>query len=243
MAKKEIIMGIDEAGRGALAGPVVAAAFVFNDKAEFETNAEIIGRLKDSKQLTEKKREEINDALFRTSNVFSIQEQSAQYIDARNILNATKAAATEAFIVASDDYRTHVFPNKDGRPHFAEQGDPRYIPEYALDYSKMPKVSIMVDGDVPLVKPSILVNAVQKCIVKGDTIVPEIMAASILAKVRRDEIMRDISTTLKERFGGKDPYNLAGNKGYGTPEHLEALRLYGPTEFHRKTFKRVKEYV
>lgn len=239
MAKKEtIIMGIDEAGRGALAGPVVAAAFVFNDKANFEENEVLRSVLKDSKQLSESKRENISDDLFRTCNVFSIQQRSADYVDARNVLNATKAAATEAFVVAADDYRVHMFPNKDGRPHFSDPDKP----EPEVDYSKMPTVHIQVDGDVPLVDSKILQNAVQECIIKGDTLVPEIMAASILAKVRRDEIMRDISTTLKERFGGKDPYNLAGNKGYGTPQHLEALRLYGPTEFHRKTFKRVKEY-
>lgn len=238
MVKKEIVVGIDEAGRGALAGPVVSCAFMFNDKADLSANDEIRSTLKDSKQLSEKKREDIRDVLYRTNNVFRTAERDAKYVDCMNVLNATKASATEAFIAVADQYHTYIFPSPDGTVYGGTHHNTDNI-----DYDKMPTARIKVDGNVPLVDSGVLKNTVQECIVKGDTLIPEIMAASILAKVSRDDTMRSISTTLKERFGGKDPYNLAENKGYGTPQHLEALRLYGPTEFHRKTFKRVREYV
>lgn len=178
------ICGIDEAGRGPLAGPVCAAAVILPFGCE-------IDGLDDSKKLTEKKREGLFDIIKEQALSYSIALVDHQAIDEINILEATFLAmksAVEGLNVAAD---------------------------FAL-----------VDGnrskglDIP-----------HECVVGGDAKSPSIAAASILAKVTRDRLMRE--------YAGKYPeYGFEKHKGYGTKAHYEAILAHGPSPIHRMTFLR-----
>ena len=188
MARKAgygLVAGVDEAGRGPLAGPVVAAAVIIPED-------KILPGVKDSKQMTEKARDEafslINDAAI----AIGIGVVSHQFIDKFNILRAALEAMKRA--VLSLDA----------------------LPEYLL-----------IDGmnAIPLPIP-------QKCLKKGDQISQSISAASVMAKVYRDRIMRSYDKLFPV-------YGFSKNKGYGTSMHLKALMRHGPTPIHRRTFKGV----
>jgi ribonuclease HII len=185
------LAGIDEAGRGPLAGPVVAAAAIF--KQEYLT-AEVDGVFKgltDSKAMTEAKREEFFSLLTGSDSVeIGLGIIEAPEIDQLNILKATHKAMAMAAAEVSPDY-------------------------------------ILVDG--------LAVNGLpceSRNIVKGDTLSISISAASIIAKVTRDRIMVEMDA----QYPG---YGFAGHKGYGTKEHLSALKEHGPTPQHRQSFKPV----
>lgn len=185
----ELIAGIDEAGRGPLAGPVVAAAVIINpDKP--------IYGLDDSKKLTEKRRDELYSIIYEDALSVGVGIVDNQIIDRINILQATFKAMAEAI---------KKFPT---------------MPDY-----------IIVDGNMEI--PS--VNIKQKAIINGDALVSSIAAASIVAKVYRDRII--------ESFHQKYPeFGFDRNKGYGTSEHIEALKSYGPTPIHRYSFSIVNKY-
>ncbi len=181
----KFICGVDEAGRGTLAGPVVVGAVILKDKLE---------GAKDSKVLSYKKREK----LFK-----EIQEQSLSYavgiiyhdtIDKINILNATKQGVYESVM------------RLDPKPDFI-----------LLDALSVKSL------DIP-----------QKGIVKGDRYVNIISAASIIAKVIRDRIMEYYHTIYPE-------YGFNKHKGYGTKEHMKALKKFGPCPIHRKSFRPVSQ--
>lgn len=177
------VAGVDEAGRGPLAGPVVAAAVIFLADPPVEG-------LDDSKKLTEAKREELYEALVASSTIsWSVGMIGAVTIDRINILQATRRAMELAL----------------------RRLNPR--PDLAL-----------VDG-LPFRRFAFRHRAV----VGGDGRSLSIAAASIIAKVTRDRLMR----RLHRRFRG---YGFDTNKGYGTPEHLDALRRLGPCALHRRTF-------
>jgi len=182
-----LVAGIDEAGRGPLAGPVVAAACIL--PATFN-----LPGLNDSKRLSEKKREILYQEIVEQAVAYSIGTAESTEIDALNIYQATRLAmkrAVEGLKV---------------RPHY-----------------------LLVDGNMTLdIKIS------QKGLIGGDRISASIAAASILAKVTRDRMMEDLHTLYPE-------YGFASNKGYGTKEHLQALRQLGPCPIHRKSFARVDE--
>ena len=179
-------MGIDEVGRGPLAGPVVAAAVGFPQGVE-------IPPVNDSKQLSEEKRELLDAAIRAVPGVkIAVSEISVEEIDRINILRATHKAMKEA----------------------AEA-----IPE--ADY-------ILVDG---LPVPGLPKESCN--IVKGDAKSASIAAASIIAKVYRDRLMIE----LDKVYPG---YGLAENKGYGTAEHLRALKVLGVTPIHRRSFAPVR---
>lgn len=184
-----IVAGIDEAGRGPLAGPVVAAGVVL------DCHRPIIG-LNDSKKLTEKKREslflEINDRAL----VVAISEIDAAQIDRINILQATLLAMKNVLIEIHNKIK--------------------------LDWA-------LIDGNMTVASVGIR----QRAIVKGDTLVPSIMAASIIAKVHRDRMMKNFD----ERFPG---YGFADHKGYGTKKHMDALTALGPCSIHRLSFAPLK---
>ncbi len=177
-----IICGIDEAGRGPLSGPVVAAACVLDPTID-------IPGLNDSKKLTPKKRDILYDLILEHAVDWGIGYATPAEIDEINILNATMLAMRRAI------------------------ADMDTIPDFAL-----------VDGnctrDFPI--PA-------KAIIKGDALSCSISAASILAKVTRDRLclLDDENYPL---------YGFAKHKGYGTAEHIAALREYGPTPIHRLTF-------
>lgn len=181
-AQYELICGIDEAGRGPLAGPVTAAAVILPRDSH-------ILYINDSKKLTPKKREELFDVICDEAVSCSVGMASPSRIDEINILQATYEAMREAI----------------------SQLDP--APELLLNDA------VTIPGiDIPQVP-----------IVKGDARSISIGAASIVAKVTRDRLMNQYDRLYPE-------YGFAAHKGYGTAEHIAALKTYGPCPIHRKTF-------
>jgi len=178
----KLIAGIDEAGRGPLAGPVVAAAVIF------EKNVRLKG-INDSKLLTEKEREMLFDKIISSALSYSVAAVEQSVIDNINILNATMLAMKQT-----------------------------------VEILKIKPDLILVDGnrkfhsDIPVVP-----------IVKGDSKSYSIAAASILAKVTRDRIMKNLAIKYPE-------YLWAQNKGYPTKRHREIIKRIGPSPIHRKTF-------
>lgn len=178
----KLIAGVDEAGRGPLAGPVCAAAVILPQGARIEG-------VNDSKKLTEKKREALFDIICNTAVAYAIEFVSPTVIDEINIRQATSLAM-----------------------HNAVQNLDR-----KADY-------IIIDGndEIPFDTP-------YEYIIKGDARSQTIAAASILAKVSRDRLMRELDREYPE-------YGFAKHKGYGTKAHMEAIQKYGVSEVHRKTF-------
>lgn len=183
----KLIAGVDEAGRGPLAGPVVAAAVVFPPSYQNES-------INDSKKLTEKKREELYEEIKKNAIAYGIAFVSAEEIDRINIYEATKVAMKEALRQLNGQYDLII-----------------------TDAMKL-------NMDKPVV-----------ALIKGDAQCLNIAAASILAKVTRDRYLKELDEKYPE-------YKFAKHKGYGTKEHLEALKTYGPIEgIHRKSFRPVSE--
>jgi ribonuclease HII len=180
------IAGIDEAGRGALFGPVVAAAVVLNPKRR------IVG-LDDSKKLSPERRAELAPRIHEHALAWAVAEIDASRIDAWNIYQASRQAMIAALQQLS------------------------IIPDYLL---------------IDAMQLDVLIE--QKSLIKGDAKSISIAAASILAKTHRDARMNEWDVI----YSG---YGLAQHKGYGTPEHLEALRRLGPTPLHRNSFAPVRE--
>ena len=177
-----IIAGVDEVGRGCLAGPVTAAAVILNNP---------VAGLKDSKKLSPKKRSELSKIILQNC-IYSLGNVQNAEIDEINIHQATLKAMQEAII------NLPITPDL-----------------------------IYVDGKFI---PNVEINC--KAVIGGDILIPEISAASIVAKVYRDEIM----TKLDKKF---PVYGFANNKGYGTRQHLLALQSEGYTSFHRLSFRGV----
>ncbi len=177
-----IVCGVDEAGRGPLAGPVCAAAVILPDHAK-------ITGLNDSKKLTDKKRRELFPVIQEAAIAYGIGFASEEEIDQLNILQATFLAMQRAL----DQLAVR--------------------PDIALIDGNREK-----DFGVPV-----------KTVVKGDSLSANIAAASVLAKVSRDDVMM--------KMAGQYPaYGFEIHKGYGTKAHYEALRKYGPCPIHRMTF-------
>ncbi len=170
------IIGVDEAGRGCIAGPVVAAAVVLKDKLD----------VFDSKQLTVNQRERLFEQIMEIAQV-GIGLASAEEIDIYNILNATKLAMNRALRML----------NQEG--------------------------FVLIDGKY------LKLSMQGTCVVKGDTKSASIAAASIVAKVVRDKIMKSYDKV----YPG---YGFSKHKGYATKSHIDRLKLLGPTVFHRLTF-------
>lgn len=174
------VAGIDEVGRGPLAGPVVTACIIIpRDRLVLGVN--------DSKKVSEKKREKLYDQLKDAAQYVRTAWRTPQEIDRINILNATKAAMQEAAEGAQS-------------AHF------------------------LVDAVTGLSLPG-----EQTAIIHGDANSYMIGAASIIAKVERDRYMIELDKKYPQ-------YGFARNKGYGTPEHIAALRQYGPCPEHRRSF-------
>jgi ribonuclease HII len=180
-----LIAGVDEAGRGPLAGPVVAAAVILPEGAKIEG-------IRDSKEMTERAREKAFSEIHENAMAVGIGVVSPGYIDRFNILKASLEAMRLSVL------------GLDPAPDF-----------------------FLVDGIHPVPVP-----LPQECIKKGDRLSLSISAASILAKVYRDRIMR----CYHEMF---PKYGFSENKGYGTQSHLAALRSHGACPVHRLTFKGV----
>lgn len=176
------VCGVDEAGRGPLAGPVCAAAVILPENT-------IIDGVNDSKKLSEKKREALFDVIKSSARTYCIAYATVEEIESMNILNATMLAmkrAVEGLDVKAD---------------------------YAMiDGNRLPDLNI--DSEF---------------IIKGDAKSMSIAAASILAKVSRDRLLREYAKEYPE-------YQFDKHKGYGTKAHIEALKKYGPCPYHRMSF-------
>jgi ribonuclease HII len=178
----QLVAGVDEAGRGPLAGPVVAAAVIFSPDV-------VIEGVNDSKVLSAKRREELYGKIVKESMAHSVSVVSAEIIDEINILNASLLAMKQS-----------------------------------VETLKVQPDLILADGNhkfdytVPVIP-----------IIKGDAKSFSIAAASILAKVTRDTIMKKLAIDFPF-------YSWERNKGYPTKQHRESIKLYGMSQFHRKTF-------
>ena len=179
--------GVDEAGRGPLAGPVVAAAVILDEKNP-------IAGLADSKKLTALRREKLFDEIRAKALCCSIAEASVEEIDRLNILQATLLAMRRA-----------------------------------VEGLRLKPGKVLIDGNrIPVM------DVLAEAIVKGDALIPAISAASILAKVSRDRWCAELHQLYPQ-------YGFAGHKGYGTAEHLAALREHGACPQHRRTFAPVAQ--
>ncbi len=196
-----IIVGIDEAGRGPLAGPVVAAAASYRDQTSFAVAEELEKKfrfVRDSKTLSEKKREEMYD-FIREHFQIGIGIVTAETIDRVNILQATFLAMNDAVT----DLRKTLGVTDSG-------------------------ILLLVDGNQKIPNLSVA----QETVVGGDALVRSIAAASIIAKVTRDRMMAEYDTVYPV-------YGFAKHKGYGTKEHMDALKRFGACPIHRMSFKPV----
>jgi ribonuclease HII len=182
-----LVAGVDEAGRGPLAGPVVAAAVILDDLHP-------IKGLADSKKLTASRRDALFDEIRAKALCCSIAMASVEEIDQLNILQATLLAMRRA-----------------------------------VEGLRLKPIRVLVDGNrLPVLK----IQA--EAIVKGDSLVPAISAASILAKVHRDRLCADMDQQYPH-------YGFARHKGYGTALHLAALQEHGACEQHRQSFRPVTD--
>ena len=181
-----LIAGVDEAGRGPLAGPVVAAAVILDDLKP-------IKGLNDSKQLTALARERLYIEIHAKALCFCIAQASVEEIDELNILQATMLAMRRAV------EGLRLRPNK-----------------VLVDGNRLPTLKIAAEA-----------------IVKGDAKVKAISAASILAKVYRDQLCRELHLQHPQ-------YGFDGHKGYPTPAHLAALKEHGACPHHRRSFAPVR---
>jgi len=180
------IAGIDEAGRGSLFGPVVAAAVILNPARR------IVG-LDDSKKLSPERREILARRIREHALAWAVAQADARRIDAWNIYQASRQAMSEA-----------------------------------VSQLTLPPDFLLIDA----MHLDLLIE--QRSLIKGDARSVSIAAASILAKVARDRLLDEWHELFPQ-------YGLAHNKGYATPDHLQALRLFGPTPHHRFSFAPVRE--
>jgi len=184
-AKGKTPAGVDEAGRGPLAGPVVAAAVILPERFE-------IPGLDDSKKLTHRQRVAVLERIISSALAFAVGIVHHEEIDRINILRASLRAM-----------------------------------EIAVNTLERKPDFLLIDGNQ---KTSLLIP--QETVIKGDSRCCSIAAASIVAKVRRDELMDEYHEIYPE-------YNFRSHKGYPTREHLEAIRKYGPCPIHRRSFRGV----
>ncbi|MCM1029541.1 MAG: ribonuclease HII [Pseudoflavonifractor sp.] len=180
--------GADEAGRGCLAGPVVAAAVILPPGF-------VLPGLTDSKRITERRRYELREIIKREALAWAVAESSPQEIDFLNILRASLLAMSRAI----------------------------------NSLSLTPKAAIVDGNKIP---SGVVCHT--RCLVKGDAILANIAAASILAKTTRDDIMNRLATLYPE-------YAWDINKGYPTEAHRQAIALHGPTPYHRRSFRLLPE--
>jgi ribonuclease HII len=223
--KSVIVVGIDEVRRGPLAGPVVACAAVL--KAP-----DIMPELNDSKKLSRKKREAMFDAVKDACACYAIASASEKEIDEINILEADFLAMRRALQALGMPGINETAPEipVEVKGSFAEV-DPIGRPADSLQGDKrVPQVFIAVDGNL---KIRGVPAEMQMPIVKGDGRIASISAASILAKVFRDRYM----DKLAEKYPA---YGFEKNAGYPSPVHLDAIRKFGFTPVHRRSFH-VKE--
>ena len=183
----KLICGIDEAGRGPLAGPVVVGAVVMKPEAKIEW-------VNDSKKVTEKRRDILYDKITEEAIAWGVGIVSEKEIDEINILNATKKGLHIAL--------GEVIEKLGKKPEIVITDALKEIDTFGIPYQS---------------------------IIKGDATCYSISCASIIAKVTRDRIMKEWDEVYPQ-------YGFNSHKGYGTAKHIEAIKKYGPSPIHRKTF-------
>ncbi len=223
--KKRVVVGLDEAGRGPLAGPVVAAAVAVireqffinsNKKSKRFSEKDFLKKynlfnVKDSKKLSEKKREEFYKILISLPEIeWGIGKVSERVIDRINILEATKKAMEKAVANLEKKLKAKS-PLSHGRGK-----------EVMVDF-------LIIDGNFKLD-----LDISQKSIIKADESVFSCVVAGIIAKVERDKMMRKYHKKYPE-------YGFGKHKGYGTKTHYQALKKYGPCPIHRRSFRPVSQ--
>ena len=183
----QLIAGVDEAGRGCLAGPVVAAAVVFFKNQTIEG-------LRDSKRLSANKREQLFQIIKYESQEYSIGLANHLEVDQYNILKATMLAM-----------------------------------QRAIDKLHQNDIQVLIDGPYcPVIRSNMSLRLEPK--IGGDSLFPSVSAASVLAKVTRDQFMEQMHKKYPQ-------YQFDKNKGYPTKGHISAIKEFGPTPIHRMTFK------
>lgn len=207
------ICGIDEVGRGPLAGPVVACAVIID--SDLIKNPESGGKwnkIRDSKKLSASQREKWHKILTECNKIkWGIGIVSEKIIDEINILEATKIAMMEAL---KKLVRQPASPLANrGEPADAMQGE----------------TYILIDGNFTLEK----IDMNQKAVPQGDEKIISVAAASIIAKVTRDRMMSEYHAKYPE-------YDFAAHKGYGTKKHIAAIKKFGPCLIHRRSFEPIK---
>lgn len=193
----DLIIGTDEVGRGCLAGPVVSCAVKFNQISE-------LIQFKDSKLISEKRREELFDE-FSNSLIYGMGVASTEEIDEINILQASLLSMKRAVQQLEDNLKERVCGKK----------------------------LLLLDGNQII--PNLL-GYDQAPVIKGDQKIALISAASVLAKVFRDRLMRSIAEEYPE-------YKFEIHKGYATQLHRDLIQKNGPSKWHRRSFRGVREYV
>lgn len=188
----DLICGVDEAGRGPLAGPVCAAAVILD-------NDYLIEGLNDSKKISEKKRESLFEDIKKYSLAYAVTFIDNVMIDEINILKATMLAMRKS-----------------------------------VDNLKIKPDIVLIDGPSDPYSPYLYESVNSLCIIKGDQLSASIAAASIVAKVSRDRLMKQIDKEYPD-------YCFSKHKGYGTKLHFEMIEKYGISPIHRKTF--LKKYL
>lgn len=227
-------VGLDEAGRGPLAGPVVAGAvavdyFLFK-KANFHSKKEftyILRQANDSKKLTAKKREELYGLLIQSRFIkWGIGAVSEKIIDRINIFEASRLAMAKALFDLKSNKPRPALPA--GRRPAGQNQKIEYL---LIDGNFLLPAAALVKAGFRAAKAGIACIG-QQSVIKGDQKIFSIAAASILAKVYRDRLM--------EKADKKYPqYGFAAHKGYPTRRHKEMLRIFGPAIIHRKSFRPV----
>lgn len=202
LERGEVVVGVDEVGRGALAGPLTVGAVVVT------SNATPPRGLTDSKLLTASRRNALVHPLRQWAADWSIASVSSGEVDRWGLRTALAVAATRALDGLS------------ARPTYA-------LIDGSFNLLAAPS-DLSFDGEPP--PPLRYARLAHQTVVKGDRRCATIAAASVLAKVQRDQVM----VGLHQEFGA---YGWATNKGYGAPEHLQALRRHGPTDHHRQTWR------
>jgi len=182
-----LTLGIDEVGRGSLAGPLVIGAVILKVP---------IDGLKDSKQLTKNQRLRLSSIIYKQASYCGLGWVMPDELD--------KLGLSKALVLATNR---------------------------SLEKLKIRPDLIIIDGTVNYLDAS---NYKASTLIKADQSVPAVMAASIIAKVARDNYMIDLARYYQD-------YDLVNNVGYGTAKHLKALAMYGPTDIHRYSFKPIKD--
>lgn len=214
---RSYVLGIDEAGRGALAGPVCAAAVLLGISLyKNERFLESLAELNDSKQIPEHTRESIFARLEELKSIGALDFEPAfaseEEIERLNILGATQLAMSRAAASLNERHALGLSPAGGGATLWGES------------MADLSKAVIIIDG-----KPMKKFPYAHLAVVKGDASSLAVAAASVVAKVSRDRLMSKLAQDYPR-------YGFEIHKGYGTPAHLQALMLYGPSRIHRRGF-------